>query len=655
MSTVTKPSFHLKGSVTAPAEIRELQGWLIWRVEVNEAGKRLKVPYYANREKRYGKNGGAHERTKLVTFAAAVNAASRHGFDGVGLALMPEFNLTVLDFDHCVSGGRLNDKVAAMIADTYAEFSPSGTGVHAIYRGAMPNKKSHANAERWGFETFHSKGFVTFSGNVLDTCSLLGNEDTIAPVSPTVMTEFKARFGQREKPEGTAPSAERLGLSQVEAREWLARLDPDLGYDEWLRTGMALHHEFGDEGLDLWDEWSGGGSKYAGSDSLMTHWRSFGRGDGPPITMRSVAKLAGVSPSGSASPEEFENEVEAAAPTEARAAKFKFEPVHSFASATSLEWWVKQVLPKAGLAVLYGASGAGKSFVMLDMAMSIARGVAWRDKRVRQGRVAYIAAEGSAGFRKRVAAYAQQNEVDLTQVPMVVLNAAPNLMDAKDSAAVAAAIATSGGADVIIVDTLAQTTPGGNENASEDMGRAVAHCKRIHEVTGALVVLVHHSGKDQARGARGWSGIRAACDAEIEVVRTEAGARYLRLSKSKDDEDGMEWGFDLHQVQLGVDEDLDPITSCVVREAVVNKAKSIGKVLGPNETIVNQVIQEMAKVQTAGIEGEAIIVEAVRLMPEPEEGKRDTRRQHAKRALKSLCEGDTAPYEMGDDGCVSVL
>jgi hypothetical protein len=225
--------------------------------------------------------------------------------------------------------------------------------------------------------------------------------------------------------------------------------------------------------------------------------------------------------------------------------------------------------------------------------------------------VAYIAAEGSGGFRKRITAYAQQHGLDLTGVPMTVLNAAPNLMEAKDSAAVAAAIQAAGGADIVVVDTFAQVMPGANENAGEDVGKALGHCKRIHEATGALVVLVHHSGKDAGRGARGWSGLRAACDAELEVVKTETGARYLRLSKSKDGEDGLEWGFELQQVQLGVDEDLDPITSCVVAEAVVNKAKAIDKKLGPRERAVVDAFQVLAEAQTQGIEVEGVIEEAL--------------------------------------------
>ena len=193
---------------------------------------------------------------------------------------------------------------------------------------------------------------------------------------------------------------------------------------------------------------------------------------------------------------------------------------------------------------------------------------------------------------------------------------------------------------------------GGNENAGEDMGKALGHCKRIHEKTGALVILIHHSGKDQAKGARGWSGLRAAADAEIEVLRDDQGQRSLRLSKSKDGEDGLEWGFELQQVTLGIDEDLDPITSCVVAEAEIKKAVG-GKPMGPVETIVHAVVMEMAEFQSAGIEIESVIKEAVRRLPDPEAGKRDTRKQRARRALETLTAGDYAPF-FADGDCVGV-
>ena len=130
----------------------------------------------------------------------------------------------------------------------------------------------------------------------------------------------------------------------------------------------------------------------------------------------------------------------------------------------------------------------------------------------------------------------------------------------------------------------------------------------------------------------------------------EATGRFLRLTKSKDGEDGLEWGFDLEVVQLGVDEDLDPITSCVVVEAqmpVVGAGPT--RRLGPVEKVVNEVIQEFAQAQSEGIEIKAVLDETVRRLDTPADGKRDTRKQRARRALESLTSGDDAPYWIDPD------
>lgn len=347
-------------------------------------------------------------------------------------------------------------------------------------------------------------------------------------------------------------------------------------------------------------------------------------------------------------------EAEAEAQEAAKPLRYEFKPLGDLMRGRRLEWLVKGVLPKAQLGALYGASGSGKSFFAIDLAMCIARGLPWRGHRVKQTRVAYIIAEGADGFMLRVDAYARQHGIaEPNDVPMRGLTAAPDLRKAPDVKDLIRGIKAFGEVGLVIVDTLAQTTPGANENSSEDMSPAIKNCQAIHEATGAMVLLVHHSGKDAAKGMRGWSGMRGALDAELEVVRTATG-RKVTLTKAKDGKDGTEWGFDLDIVTLGLDEDGDEITSCVVREIDVPTAK-LERKLGPNEMVVNDVVQEFAKVQTAGIEVEAVIAEAARRMPEPVAGKRDTRRQHAKRALESLCSGDTAPYWMDGEGCLSVL
>lgn len=660
MSNVAHITPHLR-NVEAPAAIRDLPAWVVWRFEaVPGGGKPRKVPYYANGGKRHGEQGGPKDLANLVTFDAAKAAAARRGYDGVGFAALPQFGICALDFDNCISDGQIHPQVEALLVDTYAEFSPSGQGIRLFFKGDLGNGKAIRGGD-FGMECFSTRGFVTFTGNTLDITELLGNTDTVAPLPEAVRELHAERFTRKSEPLETGTSGEPAGLTVAQIQQCLEALPTDLHYDDWVMVGMAIHCETQGQGFEIWEEWSTHSSKYSNREYNEERWRSFGKGNGSQVTGRSLVHLANehgarINLHSPASAEEFEELVEDvnSIHTPENPPRYVFEPVHTFSSTRALPWIIKGVLPKAGLGVVYGASGSGKSFAVLDMGMAIARGVEWRGKKVKQGRVAYIAAEGADGFRKRLAAYALHNQVDLATVPMTVLNAAPNLLEKQDAVDVARGIKAAGGADLIVVDTFAQTTPGANENAGEDVGKALGYCKRIHEVTGAMVLLIHHSGKDATKGARGWSGLRAACDAEIEVVR-EATGRYLRLTKSKDGEDGLEWGFDLEVVQVDVDEDMDPVTSCVVIEAqmpVVGAGPA--RRLGPVEKVVNDVIQEFALAQTEGIEVGPVLAEAVKRMEPPADGKRDSRKQRARRALEALTNGDDAPYWIADDGCITV-
>jgi hypothetical protein len=655
MNAVTTIKPHLS-SIAAPDEMRNLPGWLVWRFEYHEGeDKPRKIPYYTAGNKRHGKQGSTQDLQQLTTFDAARTAAARRGFDGVGFVPLPEWNICALDFDHCVTNGELHPDLEAIVTGTYAEYSPSGTGVRAFVKGQYGNSK--ARGEPYGFEVFSSKGFVTFTGNRLDVVEILGNENTIAQLDGPVRALCAKRF-TREVAETGVSAGEPLGLTPQQIDKCLSVIDADSGHDEWLAVGMALHHETQGEGFDLWNDWSELGSKYPGREVLLHRWSSFGKTHDRTVTARSLVRLAnehgaGINLNGPATADEFEDLVGEASP-EAAPGRFAIVPAHEFATGANPTWVIKDVLPQAELVVMYGASGSGKSFLALDMAAAIARGVEWRGKRVRQGRVAYIAAEGGGGFRKRLKAYGQHNEIDLASLELGVIHAAPNMMEAKDAADVVKSIKAWGGADIVIVDTFAQVMPGANENAGEDVGKALTHCKRIHELTGAMIILIHHAGKDASKGARGWSGLRAAADAELEVVR-EATGRSLRLTKSKDGEDGMAWGFDLEIITVGVDEDLDPITSCVVIEAQMPvPGAGPARKLGPVEKAVNDVIQEFAVAQTEGIEVGPVLAEAVKRIEPPADGKRDTRKQRARRALEALCAGDDAPYWIADDGCITI-
>jgi RecA/RadA recombinase len=652
--------------IEVPAELRLIRGWLVWRFEQypNEAKPR-KVPYWINDTIRNGQQGGEVDRKRLTTFAAARDVAARRGYDGIGFAPMPDFGYTFLDFDDCVGpNGEIPPEIEQIMARTYAEFSPSGKGIRAALKGNLGNHKSRSSPEQFGFETFSSNGFVTFTGNILPACEMIGLENKVAEVDQHVIDLCERRFNgpllnNVADPEDFMAGREpKLGLTPERMAELVNSLDPDMGRDEWIRVGMALHHECDgdDTGFEIWDDWSAGGATYPSTEGLRVQWDSFDRRKGSTrrqTTMASVIKMA----KGANRPTEAANREEVLAKAEVIMAelptrsfgRFGPVPIHELTQREPLGWLIKGVLPKARLGVLFGSSGSGKTFVALDLAFAIARGIAWRTRRTMKARVVIIAAEGGAGLGKRGQAYAQHHAFDLRTVPdLHVITAAPNFLDDADISEVIAEIKHLGEVDLIIIDTLAQVTPGANENTSEDMGRALANINLLHDAIGAMNLAVHHAGKDLSKGSRGWSGIKAAADVQIEVVRHEDGRREIVIEKMKDGEDGLRWGFKLETILLGLDDDGDDITSCVaveddVRPAAIDDKKGV-KRRGRLETHVLEVMTLFPA--DAVIRAEDLIRKACDTLPPPEAGKRDIRRQSVVRAIQALSKEKDGPLRM---------
>jgi len=418
------------------------------------------------------------------------------------------------------------------------------------------------------------------------------------------------------------------GLAADRLRGMLSRLDPDCDYHEWTKVCAALHHETegAEWGLDLWDEWSAGGSKYKSRADLAGHWNSFGNYKGRPVTVQSL-----ISMSGGVSADDFDDLTQLPEPI--KRPKFEVVPVGSFSEGPSPQWIIKGVLPAAGLGCVYGESGSGKSFEVFDMCAAIARGEPWNGKRVRQGRVVYVAAEGAGGMRNRARAYGQHFGVDLAALPFGVVADRPNFLK-EDHKLLANQINASGGADVVVLDTLAQVTAGGDENSGEDMGKVLVRCQELHAMTGAMVVLVHHSGKDATRGARGWSGIKAAMDCELEITR-EGDDRVLRVSKQKDGEDGGQFAFRLNTVELGQDSDGDPITSCVVQWVEMAATKPRGIPKGRWQLVVWDTVQDNLDLCDGAVPIALVLDRAMQVVPADPNGV-DRRREMARRAFENL-------------------
>ena len=260
-----------------------------------------------------------------------------------------------------------------------------------------------------------------------------------------------------------------------------------------------------------------------------------------------------------------------------RARRMTFSTVGDLLLLPPPAWRVVGAVPDAGIGVVWGGPGSGKTFGLLDLCLAVARGIRWQGRRVKRCGVAYIATEGA--LRNRVAAYLAHNHLEASDLSgFRVLHSSVDLLhQGADLNALTAALrdvaAEIGSLGIVVIDTLNRAMPGGNENAAEDMGAMVAAAQRIATEIGCLVIYVHHSGKDESRGGRGHSSLKGAIDFELAVKRdAETDIRTLVVEKLRDGRDGETlMAFKLLSVDLGAvsefDPDADPwelLTSCVV-------------------------------------------------------------------------------------------
>lgn len=325
----------------------------------------------------------------------------------------------------------------------------------------------------------------------------------------------------------------------------------------------------------------------------------------------------------------------------------KFSVMHCDEAAVNIRgaaWLIKDVLPKAGVVVVYGAPGSGKTFATLDMAFAVARGLPeWHGRKARQGAVVYVAGEAFSGVRRRVAAYKAEHEVN--GAPLGVIGDVPNLFTNEDDARrVAEQIQSFSNSigepvELVILDTLAAVAAGMDENAVKDMSHVLGQAKQIGDATGATVLVVHHTNKSGEM--RGSTALLGAADAVLGVESRGKGARTILVEKQKDGETGVAFAFRLKRVVLGVDEDLNEISSCIVEpvgEATqqANKQKNAGIKVPPLRGIKRDVYAVV--VALGGAEGAEVavadIVGRLRIKVENEGGEfRPTRIEQAIQTL----------------------
>ncbi|MER2606043.1 MAG: AAA family ATPase [Siculibacillus sp.] len=264
-------------------------------------------------------------------------------------------------------------------------------------------------------------------------------------------------------------------------------------------------------------------------------------------------------------------------------------------AAPPLSWLVKGLLVDGGLSAIYGPPGTSKTFVALDLALHVAHGRDWFGRRVAAGAVVYVSGEGQSGMLLRMKAW-RQAKGDGTRAPFALVPSSVNLFDDDTGAdiLIADVKAHAAALDVplrlVVLDTLSRMIGSGDEDKARDINVVVQRAEKIQRETGALVLIVHHSGKDRDRGMRGSNALLGAADAVIEISRhEESGICEGKIVKVKDGSADVPLKYTLRQSVLGQDEDGEDITSCVVEPTDASPGVTRGK---PNLTNAEKIALE---------------------------------------------------------------
>jgi hypothetical protein len=229
------------------------------------------------------------------------------------------------------------------------------------------------------------------------------------------------------------------------------------------------------------------------------------------------------------------------------------------------EYLVKHVLDRESNALLYGKWSVGKTFVVLDIAASIAIGQRWFGQRVRKGGVLYLGYEGLRAMKKRMIALREKYPaLKNSNVPFRWAPLHYPLTQPEGKAQLSQRIhrfkKLHGAPPALVIIDPLMNAIGGDDSDAKLMGELNQYINSIMRVEKCTVLRVHHTGHGTEERARGHSSLPAGVDTEIRVDRD-----HITMTKQKDDE-GLHFDWDLKVVDVGIDVDGDKVTTCVIEQ-----------------------------------------------------------------------------------------
>lgn len=274
------------------------------------------------------------------------------------------------------------------------------------------------------------------------------------------------------------------------------------------------------------------------------------------------------------------------------------------------DWLIRGHLTTDCLGMIFSDPGKCKTFLAVSMACSVATGTPWYGLLVKQAAVVFIVGEGLPGIKKRFVAYRTRNQVSLDDAPLFISEGPAAMLDSASVDEVVAAVdgiaQQHGPPGLIVIDTVARSFGGGDENSTKDMNLFVQAVDRLRERYKAAVLLVHHSGHgDKSRG-RGSMALRGALDFEYRLDRGDDDVIRMDCTKAKDFDRPAPMAFKLRSVELPLtDDDGLPVTSAVL-DAVDCAPQALlyrtSAGCGKNQTKAIEVLKSFYAEQRANLE-----------------------------------------------------
>lgn len=288
-----------------PALLRETARWVLWRYQLVDRGSGAnarkvwaKVPKMAN-----GRNARSTDPASWTTYDRALKAYKARSnwadaFDGIGFIFDGSDDLLGIDLDDCVETDVLGDLVPnAFALDTmarlsgYWEFSPSGTGVKGWVRAPGIGAQKDDDL---GIEVYDAGRYFTVTGREVSPCPWEAAFPEVRDAVHAWMTEHLSVVAPKQQVavhsvtgddaldafielsnEPTRPAGWTLERVRAEIAPYL---DVEAHYEDWVKVGMILHHQFegSADALELWQDIYRGGSKFD-EDTGEEKWASFGK------------------------------------------------------------------------------------------------------------------------------------------------------------------------------------------------------------------------------------------------------------------------------------------------------------------------------------------------------------------------------------------